>query len=278
MAGAGGTGGMAGAGGTGGMAGAGGMGGMAGAGGEGGMAGVGGMGGEGGSGGEICIPDGGAQSAGEDTTGRACAGGPCAAMEVCVNDRCTPGALVFLTNAQFDGALGGPRGADATCAELARAAGLGGYWFSWTSDPCTSPYKRFEKQSGVPYYMLDGTKVSDSWTRMTFPPPQTPYLDNPIDMNEFGNTIGPGFAGCRSTTPAFGCTAWTNTTVQGRVRPENGCQGLTSNEGTAGGDTEAALGLTYSIATGWSEGDFLTCSIQAPHLYCFEQSAADPIP
>jgi len=236
------------------------------------------MAGSGGTGGSICDPDGGAQSAGDDTSGRACADGPCPRMHVCVNDQCTPGALVFLTDTQFDGALGGPRGADKTCAFYAEQADLGGYWMSWTSDLCTEPYKRFEKQSGVPYYMFDGTKVSDSWTRMTSPPPQTPYLDNPIDMNEFGVSIGPGFAGCRSTTPAFGCTAWTNTNVQGRVRPENGCQGLTSNEGTAGGDTEAALGLTYSIATGWSEGDFLTCSIQAPHLYCFEQSAADPIP
>ena len=147
---------------------------------------------------------------------------------------------------------------------------------SWTSDLCTSPYQRFEKQSGVPYYMLDGTTVADSWTDITSTNPA--YLQNPIDMNEFGDVISPGFAACQSTTPPFGCSAWTNTTVQGQVRPENGCQGLTSNAGTAGGDTEAALGLTYSIATGWSQGDFLSCAIQAPHLYCFEQSEADPDP
>jgi len=284
--GAGGTGGMAGAGGsggTGGMAGAGGSGGTGGLGGEGGMGGTAGMGGSGGmagaggSGGSACVPDGGAQWAGEALS-RECADGPCPAMHVCVNDQCTPGALVFLTDQQFDGALGGPRGADASCAFYAEQAGLGGYWMSWTSDLCTSPFKRFEKQSGVPYYMLDGTKVSDSWTRMTSPPPQTPYLDNPITVNEFGVTISPGFSACRPSIPGFGCAAWTNTSVQGRVRPENGCRGLTSNAGTAAGDTEAALGLTYSIATGWSQGDFLTCAIQAPHLYCFEQSEADPDP
>jgi hypothetical protein len=235
------------------------------------------MGGEGGTGGGICIPDGGAQWAGEPMN-RACGDGPCGAMEVCVDDECTPGALVFLSNAQFDGALGGPRGADALCAVAAEAAGLGGYWMSWTSDLCTSPFKRFEKSSGVPYYMLDGTKVSDSWTRMTMPPPQSPLIDNPIDMNELGNTISPGFSGCLSAVPAFGCAAWTNTDIEGRVRPENGCRGLTSNQGTIAGDTEAALGLTYSIATGWTQGDFLTCAIQAPHLYCFEQSEADPDP
>jgi hypothetical protein len=239
------------------------------------MAGTGGMAGMGGSG--ECIPDGGAQWAGEPVN-RACADGPCGAMEVCVNDQCTPGALVFLTDAQFDGALGGPRGADELCAFYAEQAGLGGYWMSWTSDTCTSPFKRFEKNSAVPYYMLDGRKVSDSWSRMTSPPLETPFLDNPIDMNEFGNTISPGFNACRSSIPSFGCAAWTNTNVDGRVRPENGCRGLTSNQGTAGGDTEAALGLTYSIETGWSRGDFLPCSIQAPHLYCFEQSVADPIP
>jgi hypothetical protein len=204
-------------------------------------------------------------------------------MEVCVDGGCVSSALVFLTNEQFDGALGGPRGADEICAETAEDAGLGGYWMSWTSDPCTSPYKRFEKRSdadGIPYRLMDGTQVSSSWVRMTMNPPPAgeAFLDNPIDMDESGVTISPGFSACRSTTPAFGCTAWTNTDVGGRARTENGCRGLTSNAGTAGGDTEAALGLTYSIATGWSQGRFLSCAIQAPHLYCFEQSEADPDP
>ena len=281
--GVGGMGGMAGAGGTGGvggMAGAGGTGGaggMAGTGGAGGMAGAGGTGGGG-----ICIPDGGAQYAGEPVS-RSCGNDSCGAMEVCVQGTCTPSALVFVSNEQFDGALGGPRGADEICAEIAEDAGLGGYWMSWTSDLCTSPYKRFEKRTdgdGIPYRMLDGTEISSSWVRMTLipPPPNEAYLDNPINRDELGNNISPGFSGCLSTTPAFGCAAWTNTSIDGTVRPENGCKGLTSNAGTAGGDTESALGLTFSIATGWSQGDFLTCAITAPHLYCFEQSEADPDP
>jgi len=89
-------------------------------------------------------------------------------------------------------ALGGPRGADTTCAELARAAGLGGYWMSWTSDPGTSPFKRFEK-SVLPYRLLDGTQISPSWDRLTMdpPPPSESYIDSVIDTNEAGHPRDP---------------------------------------------------------------------------------------
>ena len=80
----------------------------------------------------------------------------------CVDGVSKASALVFLSSTKSDAALGGPRGADQTCVDLARAAGLGGYWFSWTSDACTSPSQRFE-QSTLPYRMVDGTEISPSW-------------------------------------------------------------------------------------------------------------------
>ena len=135
----------------------------------GGMGGTGGMGGMGGSGGGICIPDGGAQWAGE-AMNRSCGEASCGEMEACVEGACEPAALVFVSSTVSDAALGGPRGADGTCADLAQAAGLGGYWFSWTSDPCTSPSRRFE-ESTLPYRMADGTEISASWDRMTMVPP-----------------------------------------------------------------------------------------------------------
>jgi hypothetical protein len=287
-AGAGGMGGSAGTGGTageGGMAGAGGMagegrmGGSAGAGGMGGSAGAGGMAGTGGTGGGECIPDGGAQFAGIATK-RICGGVSCGAMEVCVDQVCTPSALVFLSSFQSDAALGGPRGADQICADIAEAAGLGGYWMSWTSDRCTSPLKRFEK-SALPYTMLDGTQVSSSWARMTMDPPPTGEgrLDNNIEIDEFGNVLSPGSAACMPTTPPTGCATWTNTTFDGRVHINNGCLGLTTNDGTAGGSVAVpAVGKTTSVGNGWTAGSFLSCVFDSLHLYCFEQSVADPIP
>ena len=281
MAGSGGTGGMggtAGSGGMGGTAGTGGMGGSAGTGGTAGTAGAGGMAGSGGTGG-ACIPDGGAQFAGASTN-RVCGEVSCGAMEVCVDQVCTPSGLVFLSSFQSDAALRGPRGADQTCADIAEAAGLGGYWMSWTSDRCTSPLKRFEK-STIPYRMLDGTQVSSSWARMTMDPPPTGEgrLDNNIEIDEFGNVLSPGSAACLPTTPPTGCATWTNTTFDGRVHINNGCLGLTTNEGTAGGSVAvSAVGKTTSVGNGWSAGSFLSCVFDSLHLYCFEQSVADPIP
>ncbi|MGB5696513.1 MAG: hypothetical protein WBM46_12725 [Polyangiales bacterium] len=259
--------------------GSGGAGGMAGEGGTGGMAGMGGEGGMGGTGGSICIPDGGAQSAGSATS-RFCGEVLCAEMEVCVDQACVPSALVFVSSATSDAALGGPRGADMTCAALAEAAGLGGYWMSWTSDPCTSPFKRFEK-SELPYRLLDGTQISSSWDRLTMdpPPPGQGYLDTVIDTNEAGQLIDPtSLCTTPATDPAPGCFVWTNTDVEGRVAAlanNNGCLGLTTNDSAFAPST---VGKITSISRGWTDGSFRTCGLDNLRLYCFEQSVADPIP
>ena len=271
-----GTGGMGGTGGVGGTGGIGGEGGTAGEGGTGGMAGMGGEGGMGGSG--VCIPDGGAQWAG-NATNRLCGEVTCGEMEVCVNQVCTPSAMVFLSSSRSDAALGGPRGADKTCAELAQAAGLGGYWMSWTSDPCTSPFKRFEK-STLPYRMIDGTEISSSWDRMTMDPPPTGmgYLSSSIDIDEYGDIPGTPQECNSSANPTQGCFVWTNTNVEGRVDAvanNNGCLGLTTNNSAFAPST---AGKITSIAQGWTDGAFWNCGIDNLRTYCFEQSVAEPIP
>ena len=273
MAGAGGTAGSGGEGGMGGMAGAGGEGGMAGAGGEGGMGGMAGSGGTGGTGGSVCIPDGGAQFAGE-ALNRPCG---CDAMEVCVDGGCVPSGMVFLSSTRSDAALGGPRGADATCADLAASAGLGGYWFSWTSDPCTSPFKRFEK-STLPYRMIDGTEIASSWDRMTSKPPPSGmgYLFTPITTDENGDVPATPLECVSSVNPEQGCFVWTNTNVEGRVDAvanNNGCLGLTTNNSAFAPST---AGKITSVGQGWTDGVFWNCGIDNLRLYCFEQSEADP--
>jgi len=290
MAGAGGVGGAAGMGGVGGMAGAGGIGGMAGAGGVGGMAGVGGVGGtggiggvggmagEGGAGGSACIPDGDAQFAGQ-VTNRPCGATQCGAMEVCVEGACESAALVFVSSRRSNAALGGPRGADRICADLAEAAGLGGYWFSWTSDPCTSPFKRFEK-STIPYRMLDGTQISSSWERLTTDPPPLGegYLDNDFNIDENG-TVPVSETVCeRSVNAEEGCFTWTNTNVLGRVDAlgnNNGCLGLTTGDSQFAPST---VGEMYSRFSAWTDGKFFTCGIDNVRIFCFEQSEQDPDP
>jgi hypothetical protein len=233
------------------------------------------MGGEGGTGGSICVPDGGAQSAGA-AMNRPCA---CGEMEVCVDGECLASSLVFLSSTRSDAALGGPRGADKTCAELAEAAGLGGYWMSWTSDPCTSPFKRFEK-STLPYRMIDGGEISPSWARMTMDPPPSGmgYLSTSINIDEYGDIPATTQQCNSSVNPEQGCFIWTNTNVEGRVDAlihNNGCLGLTTNNSVFAPSTAGKL---TSISKGWTDGAFWNCGIDNLRLYCFEQSTAEPMP
>ena len=272
----GGAGGDGGTGGAGGEGGAGGAGGMGGAGGEGGAGGVGGAGGTGGAGG--CIPDGGAQFAGP-AINRPCGEVSCGAMEVCVDGACQASALVFVSSTISDAALGGPRGADMTCADLAQAAGLGGYWFSWTSDSCTSPEQRFER-SAVAYRLVDGTQVSSSWNRMTMnpPPPGEGYLSNVINIDENGEIPATVLECSGSVNPPQGCFVWTNTNVEGHVdalADNNGCLGLTTNNSVYGPST---AGKITSLSQGWTDGVFWTCGTNNLRIYCFEQSSANPSP
>jgi hypothetical protein len=200
-------------------------------------------------------------------------------MEVCVDGSCQPGALSFVSTSKSNAALGGPRGADATCANLAATAGLGGYWFSWTSDSCTSPFERFEK-STLPYRLVDGTLVSSSWTRLTMDPPPAgePVLYHPIDIDENGDRVATKTQCGESTNPAAGCNVWTNTTVYGHVAAlgsNDGCSGLTTDDSSLAG---LAVGNISSGFTTWTREKTFACSNSNARIYCFEQSTADPVP
>jgi hypothetical protein len=240
-----------------------------------------GTGGTGGTGGSVCIPDGGAQFAGE-AVNRPCG---CGAMEVCVDDGCVAAGLTFVSSDWSNAALGGPRGADKACAELAEAAGLGGYWFSWTSDPCTSPAKRFER-SELPYLLIDGTEIASSWERLTVLPPGQAPIENPINRDEYGNAPvsldlqgNPTDNVCVASpaTVPPGCFVWTNTQIDGTVDAvanNNGCVGLTSGDSS---DSASTVGQTTTIFRAWTDGSFRTCGSDGGRLFCFEQSVADPI-
>jgi hypothetical protein len=206
-------------------------------------------------------------------------------MEVCVDQVCTSSGLTFVSSSWSDADLNRPRGGDRTCADLAQAAGLGGYWFSWTSDRCTSPFKRFER-SALPYRLLDGVQIASSWDRLTNRPPAEPYLENMIDLDENGNfpvsldqiTGMPTGQVCVDTPGNVppGCFVWTNTKVDGTVQAlldNNGCRGLTSNDSI---DAVSTVGQTTSVFRAWTDGLNRTCGQDAGRLFCFEQSIADP--
>ena len=207
-----------GSGGSGGTAGAGGSGG------SGGTAGMGGAGGEGGAGG-----DGGA------------GGGPDPSLR-----------RVFVSSSVSDGDLGGIIGADATCQDLADAAGLGGSWMSWTSDISTSPSIRFE-QATVPYVLLDGTRIADNWTDLT---DQT--IAAPINVDEDGNTLSEVRR------------VWTNTLSSGLRSPADACSAFTTGVHDPAGN-QAGAGATDQTSDDWTLfSPFPRCDTMNS-IYCFEQ-------
>jgi hypothetical protein len=178
-----------------------------------------------------------------------------------VDGACEEAALVFASSRQSDAALGGPRGADKICADLASAAGLGGYWMSWTSDACTSPRQRF-RESTIPYRLLDGTLIADGWTDLT-----DDFIANPIDMDENGDAVVGTDRWFRDRM------TWTNTMSDGTLHINNGCWGLTSNASSGIFAVRAAAGSTASTWTTWTVWSTPSCATDNLRIYCFEQPA-----
>ena len=215
------------------------------------------MGGTGG-----CIPDKGAQYAGP--ANRECAGTEgCGELEVCVDGACEEAALVFVSSELFTAALEGPRGADQICAELAREAGLGGYWMSWTSDECTSPQKRFHR-SEIEYRLINGDQVAADWNDLI-----DSELDREIRIDENGVNLT---TNCVIPGENDFCFVWTNTTVQGFVHFNNGCRGLTSEIST---DVPALSGQWTRFGLGWTAWQTKDCGQDLQAIYCFEQPASN---
>jgi hypothetical protein len=85
----------------------------------------------------------------------------------CPEGQCCDGSncgacLVFITSSVQRGDLDGLTGADAICQDLADAAGLPGEYLAWLSDATSSPSTRFV-QATVPYKLVSGTTVANSW-------------------------------------------------------------------------------------------------------------------
>jgi hypothetical protein len=276
MGGIGGSGGMGGQGGMGGMGGQGGMGGFAGMGGQGGMGGFAGMGGQGGMGGfagmggqggmggsggvGVCIPGNGAQDAGP--ANRACPGSTrdCVELEVCVDGTCEEAAMVFVSGELFSADLGGPRGADKICAELAGpdGAGLGGYWMSWTSNLCTWPEARFHK-STIEYRLVNGDQIAANWSDLT-----DGELDRDIRIDENGVNLT-----TNCTSSGDFCWVWTNTRVAGHTDLNNGCLGLTWDANSV--MAPALSGQWNRPQFGWTQKLHKDCANDLGAIYCFEQ-------
>jgi hypothetical protein len=216
---------------------------------------MGGMGGQAG-----CVPDKGAQYAGPAE--RDCLGTDdvCGELEVCVDGACEPAAMVFVSSELFSPSeLEGPRGADVICADLAAAAGLGGYWQSWTSNLCTSPQKRFHR-SELPYRLINGDLIASDWDDLI-----DAELERDIRVDENGINLT---TRCEIPGENDFCFVWTNTMYNGFVHFNNGCEGLTTDDST---DPPAQSGQWIRTQFGWTQRQTKDCGQDLQAIYCFEQ-------
>ena len=171
---------------------------------------------------------------------------------------------VFLTSQAFTGDLGGLIGADQKCQMLADAAGLGGVFKAWLSDPNVSAAERLT-HVGKPYVLVDGvTVVAEDWADLT-----DGTIDHAIDMTE--NDAFPSGEGCYYPYSAL---VWTATYEDGSpdfagFDPwENSCHAWTS-----AGPAPLIAGVGCEAGNhyyGWSSMTGSWCDHPHP-LYCFEQ-------
>jgi len=172
----------------------------------------------------------------------------CGARAVCVGGQCVVAQRAFLSSATYTGNLGGHGGADATCQQLATAAGLAGTWMAWISDNASSPSARFHHAS-VAYRLIDGTVVAASWSALV-----SGSLGHGIDLDERGH-------------PPTGTTeVWTATNTDGTLAGD-GCSSFTSGSNAA---TTPAVGVADNTDATWTDV-YLQFRDRSDHVYCFEQ-------
>lgn len=173
----------------------------------------------------------------------------CEANQVCIDETCVPGTLVFVTKDTYSGDLGGLTGADLKCAEAGRGLRSAPF-FAWVSTSEGSPDTSFPKQS-IPYYRVDGTKIADDWDDLT-----DTNLQNPINIDEDGNTL-----------PA-GSRTWTSTNDLEGVALSPNCSDHTS----ASSAVQGVIGDVSTTTGAWSAEGNRDCNLEF-HLYCFEASS-----
>jgi hypothetical protein len=159
---------------------------------------------------------------------------------------CLETKAVFVTSTATLGGFGGVFGGDAICQTRANAAGLSGTFMAWLSDPGASPAGRFT-QSTVPYVMVDGTQIAESWTDLT-----DGTLEHAIDRTEL-NTL---YAG----------SVWTATQPNGTFVGSVSCNGWTA----LGANVTGINGSAASTINTWTQAGGTFCNNAFP-LYCFEQ-------
>lgn len=202
-----------------------------------------------------------ATSTGAETTGSACGNGSTDDDEECdpsdpklvevavCNDACKwKGVVVFVTDAEFLGDLGGVEGADQKCRDAAAQAGLQSpekyiAWLSVGDNTAASRVPLVDK----PYYVLSGDAIALDQGALL-----SGKLLHAIDVTENKDVLGIR-------------RVWTNTTPAGETASKSAdCQSFTSPSDA----DSAAFGFTKDTGTSWTEAMQTYCD-KPLRLYCF---------
>jgi hypothetical protein len=160
---------------------------------------------------------------------------------------------VFRSSPQYSADQLAYPGAITVCNDLAASAGLPGTYLPWLSGGgYGSPNTAFSR-STMPYELVDGTKVADSYDDLI-----DGTLDAAISRSESGTTP--------INNPVF-----TGTLIDGTEDTSNTCSGWS----TSSNSVFFASGASAFSNNFWTRSGTVSCSATG-RLYCFQQSEADP--
>ncbi|MDO8519145.1 MAG: DUF1554 domain-containing protein [Deltaproteobacteria bacterium] len=156
--------------------------------------------------------------------------------------------IVFVASSESVGNLGGLSGADASCNQLATAAGLTGTFSAWLSTTSVNAKDRVSIGHAGGFVLRNGTTtVADNFADLL-----DATIDAAINQDESGNTLA--------------TNTWTGTAEDGTAHA-NTCSDWTSSSGLVSGRLAIAqAGFTDAQWTNFANNG---CS-SATHWYCFQ--------
>lgn len=171
---------------------------------------------------------------------------------------CTLERRVFVSSTAYSsGEINGLTGANMVCQGLAEGAGLTGNYKAWLSDAAEGPSKTFgvdPQETPVPYILVDGTIVANSWADLI-----DGTLQNPINHDEHDGDMSSNLT----------VVVWTNTLPNGNPKNEQDCNSWGETDGDP--PPQGNTGFSSSKVISWTNYTQNACPGDA-HLYCFQVS------
>ncbi|MBX3185796.1 MAG: hypothetical protein KF819_02225 [Labilithrix sp.] len=153
------------------------------------------------------------------------------------------GPIVFVSSTTTVANTGGLTGADARCAGLATAAGLGGAWVAWLSNGPSGPHAADRVTSAGPWYLRSGEMVALNKIELV-----SGTLRHAIDRDESGAQVAAS-------------RVWTGSGTNGRYLT-NDCDKWTTG-------TNGRVGDSSATGAAWTTAGVDGCG-QQRRLYCFQ--------